>query len=90
MEKIREEFPFTDFFSDAPNPVFQDNMDIETAIDAAQGCFRHLQKLFEELEDVRAFELLRHASDRANYLITKEAKIIAMTCTHAALKVKSN
>ena len=26
--------------------------------------------------------------DRTNYLLVKEAKIIAMTCTHAALKRK--
>ncbi|KAI9307123.1 P-loop containing nucleoside triphosphate hydrolase protein [Cunninghamella echinulata] len=86
LTEIRDSFPFSTFFSNAPSPVFNDDMDVEEAIDVAQGCFRHLKKLFEELEDVRPFELLRHASDRANYLITKEAKIIAMTCTHAALK----
>lgn len=25
-------------------------------------------------------------ADRINYLLTKQAKIVAMTCTHAALK----
>jgi hypothetical protein len=33
-----------------------------------------------------AFELVRSGFDRGTYLLTKEAKIIAMTCTHAALK----
>ena len=28
------------------------------------------------------------AMDRVNYLLVKEAKIIAMTCTHAALRRK--
>lgn len=42
---------------------------------------------FTELEECRAFELLKSSYDRANYLLTKQAKIIAMTCTHAALKV---
>ena len=28
------------------------------------------------------------AMDRTNYLLVKEAKIIAMTCTHAALRRK--
>lgn len=37
-------------------------------------------------QEFRAFELLRSGADRANYLLVKEAKIIAMTCTHAALK----
>lgn len=38
------------------------------------------------LQEFRAFELLRSGRDRINYLLVKEAKIIAMTCTHAALK----
>lgn len=83
---IRTAFPFTHYFSDAPTPVFTEDMTPEAAREAARGCFRHLEKIFTELEEIRAFELLRHGSDRANYLVTKEAKIIAMTCTHAALK----
>jgi intron-binding protein aquarius len=39
-----------------------------------------------KLADCRAFELLRTGVDRVNYLITKQARILAMTCTHAALK----
>ena len=30
--------------------------------------------------------LLQGQADRVNYLMTKQAKIVAMTCTHAALK----
>lgn len=40
------------------------------------------------MEEFRAFELLRSGLDRSKYLLVKEAKIIAMTCTHAALKRK--
>lgn len=42
-------------------------------------------QMFEELADYRAFELLRSHSARSDYLLTKQARIIAMTCTHAAL-----
>lgn len=86
VELIKELFPFKDYFYNAPTPLFSDCTTVEQAVDAAQGCFRHLSKLFEQLEEVSAFELLRTSYDRANYLLTKEAKIIAMTCTHAALK----
>ncbi|KNC71755.1 hypothetical protein SARC_15702, partial [Sphaeroforma arctica JP610] len=55
-------------------------------IDVAEGCYRHLCKIFEELEGCRAFEIMRTNNDRVNYLLAKEAKIVAMTCTHAALK----
>ena len=47
---------------------------------------RHLKTMFTALDECRAFELLRTQGDRSEYLLTKHAKIIAMTCTHAALK----
>ena len=55
-------------------------------MDIAEGCYRHIKKIFQQLEEFRAFELLRSGLDRSKYLLIKEAKIIAMTCTHAALK----
>uniref|UniRef100_A0A7M4FPY1 RNA helicase aquarius n=1 Tax=Crocodylus porosus TaxID=8502 RepID=A0A7M4FPY1_CROPO len=55
-------------------------------MEIAEGCFRHIKKIFTQLEEFRAFELLRSGLDRSKYLLVKEAKIIAMTCTHAALK----
>lgn len=54
----------------------------------ANGCFSYISKIFTQLEEFRAFELLRSGLDRSKYLLVKEAKIIAMTCTHAALKRK--
>jgi intron-binding protein aquarius len=54
----------------------------------AVSCFAELQTTFVELEECRPFELLRSYKDRGNYLLTKHAKIIAMTCTHAAIKRK--
>ena len=80
-------FPFTDFFSDAPQPLFRgENHAADLA--TAHGCFRHLKGIFAELDECRAFEILRSSYDRGNYLLTKHAKVIAMTCTHAAIKRK--
>ncbi|XP_014252193.1 intron-binding protein aquarius [Cimex lectularius] len=85
VELISQQFPFHSFFSDAPQPLFKGNSyDEDYAI--ALGCFRHIEKIFTQLEEFRAFELLRSGPDRSKYLLVKEAKIIAMTCTHAALK----
>ncbi|XP_074641983.1 RNA helicase aquarius-like [Tubulanus polymorphus] len=83
--KIKELFPFTKFFSNAPQPLFKENS-YEEDFDIAEGCFRHIARIFQQLEEFRAFELLRSGADRSKYLLIKEAKIIAMTCTHAALK----
>ncbi|KAF5733623.1 intron-binding protein aquarius [Tripterygium wilfordii] len=84
---VQDRFPFKEFFSNTPQPVFM-GQSFEDDMRAAEGCFRHLQTMFQELEECRAFELLKSTADRANYLMTKQAKIVAMTCTHAALKRK--
>src|SRR5271170_1095467 len=42
--------------------------------------------MFKELEDIRPFELLRTNRDRSNYLLTMEARIIALTTTYAAIQ----
>ncbi|CAL9183877.1 unnamed protein product [Musa hybrid cultivar] len=84
---IKDRFPFVEFFSNTPQPVFTGES-FEKDMRAAKGCFCHLSTMFQELEECRAFELLKSTADRANYLMTKQAKVVAMTCTHAALKRK--
>ncbi|XP_072992424.1 uncharacterized protein [Typha latifolia] len=84
---VKDRFPFSEFFLNSLNPVFTGES-FEKDMHAAKGCFRHLSTMFQELEECRAFELLKSTADRANYLMTKQAKIVAMTCTHAALKRK--
>ena len=67
--------------------VYQDIVrTLHPLLSAMQGCFRHLRTMFRELEEIRPFEILKSSGDRVNYLMTKQAKIVAMTCTHAALK----
>ncbi|XP_072032730.1 RNA helicase aquarius-like [Amphiura filiformis] len=82
---IQQHFPFHKFFENAPQPVFK-GQSYDEDMDLAEGCYRHIKKIFQQLEEFRAFELLRSGLDRSKYLLIKEAKIIAMTCTHAALK----
>ncbi|KAF9892354.1 hypothetical protein FE257_002131 [Aspergillus nanangensis] len=85
-EDIITAFPFHSYFSDAPQPVFDPSAPTESVIDVAEGCQRHIEKIFHELEDIRPFEILRQPKDKANYLLVKEARIIAMTSTHAAMR----
>ncbi|XP_076165553.1 RNA helicase aquarius isoform X2 [Ptiloglossa arizonensis] len=82
---VDEEFPFHKFFDNAPQPLFKCNM-FEEDLEIAHSCFRYIERIFAQLEEFRAFELLRSGLDRSKYLLVKEAKVIAMTCTHAALK----
>jgi intron-binding protein aquarius len=84
-EAVKKYFPFHGFFSNAPQPLFKEQS-FEEDMEVAEGCFRHLRKMFAQIQDCRAFELLKLHSDRSNYLLTKQATIVALTCTHAALK----
>ncbi|KAK6611078.1 dead helicases superfamily protein [Botrytis cinerea] len=85
-ESIVSAFPFHYYFSNAPQPLFPPGADRDAVIDVATGCYNHVTKIFAELEDVRPFEILRRDRDKANYLLTNEARIIAMTSTHAAMR----
>jgi len=39
-----------------------------------------------ELAELRALELLRTARERFSWLVTKRARLVALTCTHAAMR----
>ncbi|KAM3421403.1 Pre-mRNA-splicing factor [Cercospora zeina] len=85
-EQIIATFPFHAFFADAPQPLFLPDASREQLIDTAKGCERHINRIFSELADIRPFEILRAQRDKSNYLLVKEARIIAMTSTHAAIR----
>jgi intron-binding protein aquarius len=86
VEEIIDGFPFQQYFSNAPQPLFAAGASREDALETAHGCYRHIEKVFTELADIRPFEILRNSRDKANYLLVKEARIIAMTSTHAAMR----
>lgn len=79
-------FPFHHYFQNAPQPLFPPSSTIESVLDIVRGCQSHITKLFTSLEDIRPFEILRSNKDKTNYLMIKEARIIAMTTTHAAMR----
>ena len=83
--KVNDCFPFHEYFSNAPQPLFRGSS-FQEDLAVAEGCFTHIKRLFDQLNEFRAFELLRSGMDRINYLLIKTAKVIAMTCTHAAMK----
>ncbi|KAJ5309076.1 hypothetical protein N7508_004455 [Penicillium antarcticum] len=79
-------FPFQSYFANAPQPLFEAGAAKEAIVDTASGCQRHIARIFSELEDIRPFEILRQPRDKANYLLIKEARVVAMTSTHAAMR----
>ena len=105
-----DKFPFSKYFADAPGGlagVFRRTSFAED-LDAARGCIRHVNRVFEELarcgharalvlcarvrgltrtraRSYRALELLRASVKRQDYMMTTQARVVAMTCTHAAI-----
>ena len=86
-DSIIDDFPFHVYFSNAPiQPLLSSEKAVEDLIATAAGCEHHISQIFTELEAIRPFEILRQARDKANYLLVKEARIIAMTSTHASIR----
>lgn len=67
VQCVAAHFPFHKYFSNAPQPVFK-GRSYEEDMDIAEGCFRHIKKIFTQLE-VR----ISHA----------QAPMCAYTHTHA-------
>ncbi|KIW71790.1 hypothetical protein PV04_00026 [Phialophora macrospora] len=86
-ETVLAAFPFFKYFSNAPVPtLFPGDATLDTAKEVASGCQYHIDKIFSELESIRPFEILRSNRDQANHLLVSEARIVAMTSTHAAMR----
>ena len=85
VQLLFDQFPFHVFFANAPKLLFK-GRDFAEDFEVAQSCWRFLGYISTQLDEFWAFELLRSVLDRTRYLCVKEAKIIAVTCTPAALK----
>ncbi|KAI9505905.1 P-loop containing nucleoside triphosphate hydrolase protein, partial [Coemansia spiralis] len=69
-------FPFLRFFEDKLGHPPKDH----------EACFRYIERIFSELNDIQPFELLRTQTDRSSYLLANQARVVAMTCTYGALR----
>ncbi|VEU36345.1 unnamed protein product [Pseudo-nitzschia multistriata] len=73
-DDVTEIFPFTSYFQTKGVTLTQ-----------AREHFGAIDGIFSELAEYRPFEMLRSQRQRSDYLINKQARVVAMTCTHAAL-----
>lgn len=83
---IRQQFPFSSYFKSKTTHLFPLTATYEECLLIAEGCYRYLEQLFSSLSAMRPFEILRTNADRANYLVVKEARFVAMSTTYAAVK----
>lgn len=77
--------PLVTFFGD---DLYEEASTDDQKVSVACAAARCVRQLLDELQSYRAFELLRSHKQRSDYLLTKQARIIALTCTHAALARK--
>jgi len=82
---VSDNFPFATYFAGSHPDLFKVRT-YKQAMEQAENCYDEIKEMFVKIEECRAFEILRLEKDRSHYLLTKQAKIIAMTCTYAALK----
>lgn len=73
---VLQYFPFADFFN-----VKEASMNKSEA----QVYFDKLKDIFSELAEYRPLELLRNQRQRTDYILMRQARVVAMTCTHAAI-----
>jgi intron-binding protein aquarius len=76
LEDTTDIFPFKKYF----------NLDQQSiSVTDASEKITEITATFEELAEYRPIELLRSQKQRADYLLIKQTRIVAMTCTHAAI-----
>jgi intron-binding protein aquarius len=75
-EILSEQFPFIQFFGVTASVL---------TLKEAEDLITQVSQIFIELIEYRPFELLRTQKKRSEYLISKQARVVAMTCTHAAI-----
>ncbi|KAJ1503061.1 hypothetical protein HMI54_002450 [Coelomomyces lativittatus] len=82
-------FPFHSFFRTLypNNSLLQADIPPNEQIDSIfDACWHYLVSLFDDISQSRAFEVLKSDWDKANLLLARDAKIVAMTTTYASLK----
>lgn len=68
-------FPFSSFFG----------ITEKVKISEARSFIDRTDEIFDRLTLYRPFELLRSQRQRTDYLLMKQTRVVAMTCTHAAI-----
>jgi intron-binding protein aquarius len=69
-------FPFSNYFK---------LEDVSLSYAEAKAYIHQIDEIFHELAEYRPLEILRSQRQRSDYLIMKQARVVAMTCTHAAI-----
>ena len=94
---IGNQFPYLEYLKrtslisldqgiDNPDGTYFEGRDCDNEKEQAQFYWEIILNIFKELKECRAFELLRNNKERSNYLASRQARVVAMTSTHAALR----
>ena len=78
-------FPFTKYFSTLSEGGGGSTGATTLSLEEAHAKISTIESIFTELAEYRPIELLRTQRQRTDYLLTKQVKIVAMTCTHASI-----
>eukprot|EP00842_Homolaphlyctis_polyrhiza_P004514 jgi/Hompol1/5063/HPOL_001001-RA len=88
LDAIIKGFPFSAYFtSDGQTKasIFDGITTAENAAAKARALYRQIEQIFAELDETHALEILRARKDRANYIVTKQARVIGIVAQDAPL-----
>ena len=85
---IATAFPFSAFLASFSMDEAMDlgSMNLNEAKIAVLSGVSVVRRVFKELKEYRFLELLRSSKQRTDYLLTSLARVVALTCAHAAIK----
>ena len=80
-DTVRSFFAFEKFYSNVPDLFVVEDENVsygiksyERDMNVVMGCVSHIQRVFEELDDYRGFELLRTQQHRCDYMLVKQVR----------------
>ncbi|GMM36482.1 hypothetical protein DASC09_038070 [Saccharomycopsis crataegensis] len=89
-EVLINKFPFKKFLHEEFKTanLFDESAEFKENVSEAAYYYGCVATLFEKLQSYRPFEVLRSSKERSNYMLVKQAKVVAMTATHLAMRLK--
>lgn len=81
-----DNFPFRNFFYEYGEKITNESSFLKES-ELRDACLI-IRQLFEDIRELRPYEIISNARQKANLLLARDAKIVAMTSTYAAMHRK--
>lgn len=93
LDSLKDHFPFLSFLlsefgiQPACFDAKSENVSITDALLELHEYFEIIKEIFKKLQTYQPFEVLKSSKEKANYMLAKQAKVVAMTATYLAMRL---